>query len=74
MKINIFYYLKMNPMKWKARNLAFGGISLFLFYFLFFYKWIHNLTYQATIKNSKAEYVWEFVADFRNMMKLNPTM
>ncbi|XP_011500016.1 PREDICTED: uncharacterized protein LOC105363910 [Ceratosolen solmsi marchali] len=64
----------MNPMKWKTRNLAYSGISLFMFYFLFFYKWTHYLIYEATIKHSKAEHVWEFVADFRNMMKLNPTI
>ncbi|OXU30090.1 hypothetical protein TSAR_004179 [Trichomalopsis sarcophagae] len=66
--------MALNPMKWKARTLAYSGLGLFGFYFLFVYKWTHHFLYEATVKNSKPEHVWEFVADFSNMIKLNPTL
>lgn len=64
----------LNPMKWKTRTVAFGGLITFGFYFLFIYKWTHDFFYTAIVKNSNSKQVWEFVADFGNVMKLNPTM
>ncbi|XP_068082601.1 uncharacterized protein [Anabrus simplex] len=34
----------------------------------------HHYTLKFDIKNSKAKYVWEFVADFSNMKELIPNM
>lgn len=33
-----------------------------------------NVTFEATVYKAKAADVWEFVADFSNMKKLNPTI
>lgn len=61
-------------MKWKTRTLGYSGLGLFVFYLFFVYKWSHQFTYEATVKNANPKHVWEFVADFSNMMKLNPTL
>lgn len=64
----------LNPVKWKTKTLAYvilGTISLYKF---FIYKRTHHLTFEAVIKNSKPQQVWEFVADFSNMKKLNPSL
>jgi len=63
-----------NPMKWKTKTLAYTGLGLFGFYLLFIYKWTHHVLHEAIVKNSEPKHVWEFVADFSNMMKLNPTI
>ncbi|XP_014216910.1 uncharacterized protein LOC106645534 [Copidosoma floridanum] len=63
----------INPMKWKTRTLGYSGLGLFGFYLLFIYKWTHHLLYKAVV-DSEPKYVWEYVADFSNMMKLNPTI
>ncbi|XP_048512650.1 uncharacterized protein LOC105683535 [Athalia rosae] len=63
-----------NPLKWKIRTFAYVSASLFAFYVLFFYKKTHHVSFDAIIENSEAEAVWEFVADFSNMKKLNPTI
>lgn len=34
----------------------------------------YNVTFSATIANAKPVEVWEFVSDFNNMKKLNPTI
>lgn len=63
-----------NPMKWKTRNILHGILGLLLLYTLFFYKKKHQVMFEGTINKSDPKVVWEFVADFSNMKKLNPTM
>ncbi|KAL7300469.1 hypothetical protein TKK_0006820 [Trichogramma kaykai] len=43
-------------------------------WFFFFHKRNYNLTHEGIVHNADPEQVWEFVADFSNMMKLNPTI
>lgn len=63
----------MNIMRWKVRKLAtvlFGLILLFVFLRP------RQFTFNADIKipQTQPSEVWEYVADFSNMIKLNPTM
>ena len=64
----------LNPMKWKSKTLAYSFLSVLIIYVFFFYKKTHTVSFEFVIKNSTPESVWEFVADFSNMKKLNPTM
>lgn len=64
----------VNPLTWKFRSLAYVALGIFSIYVVFFYKKNHQVVFEFEIKNSMPEIVWEFVADFSNMMKLNPTM
>lgn len=64
----------INPMKWKTRNVLYSILAFFIFYVLFVYKQKHQVMFEDTIHDSNPMHVWEFVADFSNMKKLNPTM
>ncbi|XP_076173687.1 uncharacterized protein LOC143149841 isoform X5 [Ptiloglossa arizonensis] len=64
----------INPMKWKTRTVLYSIIVLFLFYELFIYKKKHQVMFEGIIHDSNPMHVWEFVADFSNMKKLNPTI
>lgn len=66
--------MSFNPIRWKTRTLAYCVTYVLGFYFLCVYKWTHHLDHEAIVKNSQPKHVWEFVADFSNMVKLNPTM
>lgn len=70
----ILLEMGINPMKWKTRNVLYTILTLFIFYVLFVYKKKHHVLFEGIIKNSNPIHVWEFVADFSNMKKLNPTM
>lgn len=63
-----------NPMKWKTRNVLYTSLTFFILYVFFIYKKKHQVMFEAIIRDSNPIYVWEFVADFSNMKKLNPTM
>lgn len=63
-----------NPMKWKTRSIMYGILVILFFYVLFVYKKKHQVMFETTINDSNPKHVWEFVADFSNMKKLNPTM
>lgn len=65
--------MALNPMKWKIKSFIYFFIVL-IFYCLVVYKKEHRVTYETKITNVNPEKVWEFVADFGNMKKLNPTM
>lgn len=60
-------------MRWKLRKLVAVTVAILLLYF-----WIRprQFTFNADIKvpNVQPNEVWEYVADFSNMIKLNPTM
>lgn len=63
-----------NPMKWKTRTIVQGILGALFLYILFVYKKKHQVMFEAIVNNSNPKHVWEFVADFSNMKKLNPTM
>lgn len=63
-----------NPMKWKTRTVLYALVAICMFYVLFMYKKKHQVMFEATIHNTDPKHVWEFVADFSNMKKLNPTI
>ncbi|XP_015118234.1 uncharacterized protein LOC107041935 [Diachasma alloeum] len=63
-----------NPLKWKLRTLGYLFLGIFVFYMIFLFKKNHHFVSEFTIKNTRAKSVWEFVADFSNMLKLNPTI
>lgn len=64
----------INPMRWKTRNVLYTSLTLLIFYIFFVYKKKHHILFEGIIKNSNPIHIWEFVADFSNMKKLNPTM
>lgn len=64
----------LNPLKWKMRTFAYVSVAILAFYVFFIFKKKHHVSFDGVVKNAKPETVWEFVADFNNMMKLNPTM
>ncbi|EFN80057.1 uncharacterized protein LOC105187157 [Harpegnathos saltator] len=63
-----------NPMKWKTRTVVYGVLGALLFYILFVYKKKHQVIREVVVNDSDPKHVWEFVADFSNMKKLNPTI
>ncbi|OAD56206.1 hypothetical protein WN48_03692, partial [Eufriesea mexicana] len=64
----------INPMKWKTRSLLYTSLILIIFYVLFVYKKKHYVQVEGIIKNSDPIHVREFIADFSNIKKLNPTI
>ncbi|XP_015431750.1 PREDICTED: uncharacterized protein LOC107188039 [Dufourea novaeangliae] len=64
----------INPMKWKTRSVLYSTLALFAFYMLFVYKKKNQVIFEDTINDSNPIHVWEYVADFSNMKKLNPTL
>lgn len=50
------------------------GICVIIFIYLLLFARYQTFEYQEVIKNAKAKDVWEFVADFNQMKKLNPTI
>ncbi|XP_020283358.1 uncharacterized protein LOC109854561 [Pseudomyrmex gracilis] len=66
--------MNLNPMKWKTRIITQSFLGILLFYILLVYKMKHQVMFEAIVNNSDPKHVWEFVADFSNMKKLNPTI
>ncbi|KAK0084162.1 hypothetical protein PV325_007501 [Microctonus aethiopoides] len=66
--------MSCNPLKWKLRSIVYFLLIIIGIYVLFIYKKVHNVNVEVIIKNTNPEDVWEFVADFSNMLKLNPTI
>lgn len=66
--------MSINPMRWKTRTVMYSILGGLLLYVLFIYKMKHQAMFETTINNSNPKHVWEYVADFSNMKKLNPTM
>ncbi|XP_076659337.1 uncharacterized protein LOC143362786 [Halictus rubicundus] len=64
----------LNPIRWKIRNIFYLILALFIFYIFFIYKKKYHVNFEGTIQNSNPIHVWEYVADFSNMKKLNPTI
>ncbi|XP_066583461.1 uncharacterized protein [Prorops nasuta] len=64
----------LNPMKWKTRNVLYTILGVFGFYMFFIHKRTHKVLFEAVIQNSNPKHVWEYVADFSNVKKLNPTI
>lgn len=64
----------VNPLKWKFRTLMYVTLGLFAIYIFVIYKKNHTVVFEFDVKNVEPEVIWEFVADFSNMLKLNPTM
>lgn len=64
----------LNPMKWKTRTVLYITGLILTFYVLFIYKKQHQVMFEATIHDTDPMHVWEFMADFSNMRKLNPTI
>lgn len=63
----------MQIRRYNKRHLCILGAALLVLYWIFS---ASRNTYEAevTIKNTKPEFVWEYVADFHKMHLLNPTM
>lgn len=61
-------------MKWKARTVLYALLALLVNYILFIYKKQHQVMFEEIIRDSDPMHVWEYVADFSNMKKLNPTI
>lgn len=64
----------INPLKWKTRTVLYAVLAVFVGYILFIYKKQHQVMFEAIIRDSDPKEVWEYVADFSNMKKLNPTI
>lgn len=63
----------MQTTRWNRRRLAIFAIGLLITY------WIlsasrNTFKSEVIIRDTKPEIVWEFVADFKKMQLLNPTM
>ena len=50
------------------------GICAVIFVYLLLFSRYQTFEYQEVIKNVKPERVWEYVADFSKMKKLNPSI
>lgn len=65
-------YLQMQRIWCKKKVLFWCVVGVFLW--LIFRPKKYTVKFEAIISNSKPIDVWEYVADFSNMKKLNPTM
>lgn len=63
----------LNPLTWKFRTLIYI-LAIVFFYIFFIFKKVHHVVVEVTIENARPVDVWEYVADFSNVKKLNPTM
>ncbi|XP_034937817.1 uncharacterized protein [Chelonus insularis] len=63
-----------NPLKWKLRTFFYLFFFIVTLYTIVIRKSTYQIVVENTIKNSTPEQVWEYVIDFSNMMKLNPTI
>lgn len=57
----------------RRRKVLCGIFIAFLLYLLIRLK-DYTVKFDSVVKKAKPVEVWEFVADFSNMLKLNPTM
>lgn len=63
----------MQPTRWNKRRLIAIFVALITLYTIFSSSY-NKYQIDATIKNVKAEEVWDFISDFSKMKMLNPTM
>lgn len=63
----------MQITRWNRKRIIFA-IAILLLIFVMLSCRYHRYEIDATLRNTKPEDVWEFVADFSKMRKLNPTM
>lgn len=63
----------MSPTRWNRKRLSIIGIGLLVLY-IFFSSGYHDYQIDSLIPHSRPEDVWEYVADFRKMRSLNPTI
>ncbi|XP_008543899.1 uncharacterized protein LOC103568717 [Microplitis demolitor] len=63
----------LNPLTWKFRTLIYI-LAIVFFYIFFIFKKVHHVVVEVTIENARPVDVWEYVADFSNVKKLNPTI
>lgn len=63
----------MQATKWNKRRLIIIFVVLITSYTIFSASY-NKYQIDATIKNVKAEEVWDFISDFSKMKLLNPTM
>uniref|UniRef100_A0A1B6CZB6 Uncharacterized protein n=2 Tax=Clastoptera arizonana TaxID=38151 RepID=A0A1B6CZB6_9HEMI len=66
-------YIREMHTLWFRRRLVYGCI-LGIFVWLLFRHKNYTIKFEAVIDKSKPIEVWEYVADFSNMKKLNPTI
>lgn len=64
---------KMQATRWNKRRLIIIFVVLITSYTIFSSSY-NKYQIDATIKNVKAEEVWDFISDFSKMKLLNPTM
>lgn len=63
----------MQATRWNKRRLIAIFVILIISYTIFSSSY-NKYQIDATIKNVKAEEVWDFISDFSKMKLLNPTM
>lgn len=63
----------MQRTRWNKKR-TFIVIAFLLVIYVAFSSTYNKYEIDGTIPNTKPEHVWEFVADFSKMRKLNPTM
>lgn len=63
----------MQATRWNKRRLIIIFVVLIASYTIFSSSY-NKYQIDATIKNVKAEEVWDFISDFSKMKLLNPTM
>lgn len=63
----------MQATRWNKRRLIIIFVVLITSYTIFSSSY-NKYQIDATIKNVKAEEVWDFISDFSKMKLLNPTM
>lgn len=69
----IFLEIKMPTTRWNRRRLIIFSVCLLIVYWIFSAS-RNTYTSEVTIRNTKPEVAWEYVADFQKMRSLNPTM
>lgn len=63
----------MPTTRWNRRRVIIFSICLVIVYWIFSAS-RNTYTSGVTIRNTKPEVAWEYVADFQKMRSLNPTM
>lgn len=63
----------MRTARWNAKRLGVAAAGLLVLYALFSAsRQTHDA--EVLVRNTPPKVVWDFVADFSNMLQLNPTM
>ena len=58
----------------RSRTAVWTGLFAILAYWILLKKRRYTETFDYTAESTEPKIIWEFISDFKNLMRLNPTM